>query len=408
MHVMLVNNIYPPIMAGGAELIVSYLAEGLAAQGERVSVVSTCSPAMEPYPPEQRNGVDIFRFFPPNLYWSFERNRAPGMSKVFWHLRDAWNRQAGQKFRAILEKQRPDILHTHVIDGLSATVWAEARRMGIPVIHTAHDYHLLCPRAFLLTRDWKICTNPALACRFYRMWHLDTTRHVDLFTSPSRFLLDRHAEAGMPAAFRAVVHNGIPLPGDMAEVRRVRSPESRKRFLMLTRLTEEKGVTVVLDAIRRLPPELDIELAIAGKGPLEDQVRAAAAGDRRITYLGYLSGEEKRAALIRAGYLLLPSLWYENAPVAIVEAAAYGLGLIGSDIGGIPEFVEPERTGFLFPPGDAQALAALMRRVAEDETIPQRIAVHSHILAQRFAEGRMVAAYRDRYGQLREGAKLAS
>jgi glycosyltransferase involved in cell wall biosynthesis len=400
MHVLVVNNIYPPIMAGGAELIVSYLAEGLAGAGHRVSVVSTCGPEMEPYPPEQRNGVEIFRYFPPNLYWSFSRNRGPGFEKVLWHMRDAWNRQAGVKFRALLQKLRPDVLHTHVIDGMSATIWDEARRMGIPVIHTAHDYHLLCPRAFLLTQDWKLCNRPSMPCRVYRGWHLDTARHVDLFASPSRFLLGKHEQAGLRVGDRAVVHNGIPLPVDMAQVRSRRVPESRKRFLMLTRLTVEKGVEVVLKAIRRLPADLDIEVAIAGKGPLEDEVRRAAQLDRRITYLGYLDGDAKRAALSRAGYLLLPSLWYENAPVAIVEAAAYGLGLIGSDIGGIPEFVEPGRTGFLFPPGDVPALAALMTQVAKDADIQPSLAPHSLALAQRFAAERMVENYQAHYEEL--------
>lgn len=400
MHVMIANNIYPPIMAGGAELIVSYLAEGLVGAGHRVSVVSTCGPEMEPYPPEQRGGVDVFRFFPPNLYWSFNRNRGPGYEKILWHMRDAWNRQAGQKFRALLQKLRPDILHTHLIDGMSATIWDEAQRLGIPVIHTAHDYHLLCPRAFLLTRDWKLCTQPSLACRLYRRWHLDTARQVDLFTSPSRFLLEKHEQAGMRASDRAVVHNGIPLPGDMAEVRRLRAPESRRRFLMLTRLTVEKGVAVVLDAIRRLPADLDIEVAIAGKGPMEAEVVAAAQRDRRIVYLGYLTGEAKREALARAGSLLLPSLWYENAPVAIVEAAAYGLALIGSDIGGIPEFVEPGRTGFLFAPGDATALAGLMTKMALDADIQPSLAPHSLALAQRFAVGRMVENYQAHYESL--------
>ena len=64
MHVVVANNIYPPIMAGGAELIVAWLAEGLAARGHRVTVVSTCGPEMEPYPVETVNGVTVIRFFP--------------------------------------------------------------------------------------------------------------------------------------------------------------------------------------------------------------------------------------------------------------------------------------------------------------------------------------------------------
>ncbi len=75
---------------------------------------------------------------------------------------------AGRRFRDILADASPDLVHTHLIDGFSAAIWRRARRAGMPIIHTAHDYHLLCPRAFLLTRDWQICRNPTAVCRLYR------------------------------------------------------------------------------------------------------------------------------------------------------------------------------------------------------------------------------------------------
>ena len=401
MHILVANNIYPPIMAGGAERIVAYLCEGLAARGHRVTVVSTCGPDMEPYPVETRNGVEVIRFFPPNVYWSFERPADPGPKKWVWHARDAWNLAAGKRFQAILADSKPDLLHTHLIDGFSAVLWARARSEGVPVLHTAHDYHLLCPRAFMLTADWKLCDKPRMACRIYRDWHLRTTRHVDLFTSPSRFLLDMHRRAGLLRSDReAVVHNGIPLPADGAEIRRNRPPEAAQRFLMLTRLTPEKGIQTVLNAVAQLPKDLPVEIAIAGKGPLEELVRAAAARDGRIQYLGFLDGQAKAQALTRAGHLLLPSLWYENAPVTIVEAAAYGLSLIGSNIGGIPEFVEPGRTGFLFPPGDSLALAGLIERLARNPNALPSLAVHSQMQADRFSVEGMIDHYEAQYAVL--------
>ena len=400
MHVMVANNAYPPIAAGGAELIVSYLCEGLAARGHRVTVVTTCGPQMEPYPTETRNGVDIVRFFPPNLYWSFEREQQPGVRKWLWHLRDAWNREAGYRLRSLIASTRPDLLHTHVIDGFSAIIWAIAHRAGIPVVHTAHDYHLLCPRAFLMSAEWRHCSRPRLPCRAYRGWHLRTTRHVDRFVSPSRFLLDMHEREGLGAVERAVIPNGIPQPADVEGVRSRRDPASRSQFLMLTRLTVEKGVRVVLEAMRRLPAALDIEVAIAGRGPLEPEVRAAASHDKRIRYLGYLTGEDKLAALTRAGYLLLPSLWYENAPVAIVEAGAYGLGVVASDIGAIPEFVERNATGILFPAGDSTALAQTMRRLAGDPEALPNLAARSRSFAARFTVDRMIDGYQACYAAL--------
>jgi glycosyltransferase involved in cell wall biosynthesis len=397
MHIVVANNLYPPIMAGGAERIVAYLCEGLVERGHRVTVVSTCGPEMEPYPVEIQNGVEVIRFFPPNVYWSYTRNREPGLKKLMWHARDAWNAEAGARFGEILRDKRPDVLHTHLIDGFSASIWAAAQKAGIGVIHTAHDFHLICPRAFMLTRDWNLCTKPQLGCKVFKTWHLRTTQHLDIFASPSRFLLEKHQQAGLRSGRSTVVNNGIPLPADGEALRRARTPESRKRFVMLTRLTAEKGIQVVLDAVTQLPKDLDFEVAIAGTGPLEEQVRAAAAADSRIIALGFVDGEAKTRALTRAGHLLLPSLWYENAPVTIIEAAAYGLSLVGSKIGAIPEFVEEGETGLLFPPGDARALAKLMMRMVQDANVLPALAAKSRALAERFTLTRMIDNYEQHY-----------
>jgi glycosyltransferase involved in cell wall biosynthesis len=339
-----------------------YLAEGAAARGHRVTVVSTCGPEMEPYPPEMRNGVEVIRFFPRNMYWSFARQNQGKLRRALWHLRDAWNRDAARRFQRILAEGQPDIVHTHVIDGFSATLWQCARANGIPVIHTAHDYHLICPRAFLLSRNWRVCTHPALPCRAYRAWHLRTTAHVDLLVSPSQFLLDIHRGAGMTETQAAVVRNGIPRPALPRPTKA--SVEPVTNFLLLSRLTPEKGVGTLLDAVRLIPGTVPFKLTIAGRGPLAAVVEAAAQADERIEFKGFVQGDIKHALLSQADYLLIPSLWYENAPVAIVEAAVYDLGVIGSRIGGIPELVQEGTTGFLFTPGDAGMLASIMYQVA--------------------------------------------
>ncbi len=396
MHILMVNNIYPPIMAGGAELIVAWLSEGLVARGHRVTVVSTCAPEMEPYPAETLNGVTVIRFFPRNLYWSFARAGQKPHRRMLWHVRDAWNRDAGRRFRAILAEAPPDVVHTHLIDGFSATIWRRARQAGVPVIHTAHDYHLLCPRAFLMTRDWRICRRLSPGCRLYRAWHLHTARDVDLFVSPSQFLLGHHLACGLAAPQAAVVRNGIPLPRGIA--RRTRS--GPPRFLFLTRLTQEKGVRVVLEAVASLLKTLDFELVVAGRGPLEDEIRQAAAADSRVRYFGYVTGEVKEALLTDAQYLLLPSLWYENAPVAVIEAAAYGLGVIGSRISGVPELVRDGQTGVLFEPGDVAGLARIIRELVSGERRLQGLVAASQALVEEHSVERMVDAYLDHYQRL--------
>ena len=400
MHVAVVNNLYPPIMAGGAELIVSFLCEALVARGCRVTVISTCGPEQEPMAVEHRNGVEVIRFFPPNLYWNFARGEQPRHRKALWHLRDAWNHAAGKRVQAILRDAPPDVLHTHLLDGFSASVWRQAKRLGIPVMHTAHDYHLLCPRAFLLTRDWKLCTTPSPGCRVYRGWHMRTTRYVDVFTSPSQFLLDYHRTRGLRAGSGVVVHNGIPLPEGAVLAKASRKKGNVTRFLLMCRLTPEKGVRVILQAMTRLPRDIPVELAVAGRGELADEVRVAAAADPRITFHGFVNGEAKERLLVESDYMLLPSLWYENAPVTMVEAAAYGLGLIGSRIGGIPEFMDEGGTGLLCEPGDVDDFARTMSGVATGALTLTDFEARSAALASRFSVDRMTDAYLDHYRQL--------
>jgi glycosyltransferase involved in cell wall biosynthesis len=397
LHVLIANNIYPPIMAGGAELIVRYLAEGLAGRGHRVTVVSTCGPEMEPYPVEQTKGVEIIRFFPKNLYWHWTRGERPGYQKAFWHIRDAWNTHAGKRFREIIEKGRPDLLHSHLLDGLSAIVWRRAKQQGIPVIHTAHDYHLLCPRSLMLTKSLKICDRPQIACQVYRGWHMRTTRDVNVFCSPSQFLLEKHMTSGFRAGRAAVVRNGIPLPAFAPKIREKNAP---MRFLFAARLTMEKGCQVVLDAMKLMPPDLHFELCVAGKGTFENAFKEAAESDNRIRLLGYVHGEEKNKAFREADCLLLPSLWYENAPVVIIEAAAYGMGVIGSRIGAIPEFVTDKKNGMLFEAGNPASLAAVMQRVIKENYWIEHFAGNGRALVEMSSVDRMVDGYLEQYTQL--------
>ncbi len=180
---------------------------------------------------ETRNGVTVIRFFPRNLYWNFARSGEPAWRRAIWHLRDAWNRDAARQLRTVLDAAPVDIAHTHLLDGFSASVWHRARRAGIPVIHTAHDYHLLCPRAFLLDRQWRICQRPSTGCRLYRAWHLRTAAKLDLFVITSKLLLEQHRLAGFSPSRYDDVRNGIPLPPDAA---RLRAQAARRREAALS------------------------------------------------------------------------------------------------------------------------------------------------------------------------------
>ena len=156
LSVLVVNSLYAPFVVGGAEVVAEMLATTLAAQGHSASVVTSCSRDQD-LGLERMNGVDVYRFFPNNSWWLYERF-APGdqrstLSKFRWRITDAWNRDAGEKFRQILDRVRPDVVHTHNIKGCSPVIWQIARRSGIPVVHTGHSYELICANGALFTPE---------------------------------------------------------------------------------------------------------------------------------------------------------------------------------------------------------------------------------------------------------------
>jgi glycosyltransferase involved in cell wall biosynthesis len=129
-------------------------------------------------------------------------------------------------------------------------------------------------------------------------------------------------------------------------------------------------------------------------------MRQAAADDPLIRFVGYVTGEAKQALLQQADYLLVPSLWYENAPVAVIEAAAHGVAVIASRIGGLPEFVREGRTGLLFEPGDAAGLASIMQGLLRGTLALVDQAQECRNLAEQHTVDRMVESYLDRYRDL--------
>jgi glycosyltransferase involved in cell wall biosynthesis len=310
-----------------------------------------------------------------------------------WHLRDAWNSSVARRFRQILTETPPDVMHSHVIDGFSPAIWAAAKKREVPIVHTAHDYHLACPRSSLLTRQGTPCASPNIGCQIFRAWHLSRTRHIDVFCAPSRFVMNYHERHGLRAKNTRIVHNGIPLPL-RADVPR---SEGNIELLFAARLTADKGTAVVLEAMRQLPRSLAVHLTVMGKGPMEDVVRAAAENDRRITYLGYVKGDEKWRFFAAADAVLMPSMYYEPAGLVIVEAAAAGTGVIASRIGGIPEFVSEENNGLLIAPNDPGALAAAILRIATEPGLRNTFRTRGPDFAKHFSVDRMVEDYLDAY-----------
>jgi glycosyltransferase involved in cell wall biosynthesis len=221
---------------------------------------------------------------------------------------------------------------------------------------------------------------------------------VDALVSPSAFLRDRLVDGGLPAGRLHVLPNPVVAAAAPRPL-----PPGPPRVLYASRLVAEKGVGVLLDAAARLPA--GVRVRIAGSGRVERAVRDRVAGGRLpVDLLGPLPPGEVAAELRAATAAVLPALWWENCPMAVLEAAAQGVPVVASAVGGVPELVDDGGTGLLVPPGDPVALAAALTRLVRDPAAAAGMGSAAWArVRERHDPGAHVAALLALYGAVRNG-----
>jgi len=339
----------------------------------------------------------------------------PGVAGLTAAPRFFYSREAGEKFARLIDDFRPDVIHTHgLYHHLTNAILAPARRRGVPIVYTLHDYKLICPAYHFYTpkagvcedcrggKQWRCltnrCTQGSLAMdALYALdgwiqWHGGALRRaVSRFVGPCQFIVDKFVEHGFPRDQFSYVPNffesadDAPVAADaVAALRQARG----RGILYFGRLSPEKGVDVLIDAAAAA----NAPLTIVGDGPqravLEAQARALGA---RCHFTGRLNGAALWAEVEAATAVALPSVCYEIAPKSALEAQARGKPVIASRIGGLPELIEHGETGLLVAPNDRADLAAGLRRV---------LAMDDGALAAMGAKGRQRTTThfsRDRY-----------
>jgi glycosyltransferase involved in cell wall biosynthesis len=177
-------------------------------------------------------------------------------------------------------------------------------------------------------------------------------------------------------------------------------------LLFAGRLSPEKGVDVLLDALARVP---GARLRIAGDGPQEAVLRrlADARAPGRVTFLGRLDRAAVHDEMRRSCAVVVPSQWHENQPITVLEAFACGVPVVATTLGGLPELVTDGVDGLLVVPGDARALGAALAAVAED---PERALAMGRAgrrkVAARFTPVRHLDALERTYARARRRSEV--
>lgn len=293
----------------------------------------------------------------------------------------------------VLDTVRPDIVHLHGLDRLGAEIVPALRRLApeVRIVLTLHDYQAICAAdGLMLTADGTPCPGaspdrcrrclpgiPAARHALRRAHLMAVLSQVDVLLAPSAFLRHRMIDWGIEPSRIRLLPNGVEVSPE-ADLPR---PGPRNRFGVFGNISWHKGTLVALAAAARLVRTgADLRLGLhGGLGWAEDTFRAEFADHLRAAapvaqHLGPYDREQVARLMRGTDWIVVPSLWFENAPLVILEAQAAGRPVICSGIGAMADLVQDGVNGLHVPPGDPAALADTLARAAGDPELWSRLA----------------------------------
>ncbi|MFG1342094.1 glycosyltransferase family 4 protein [Xanthobacter autotrophicus] len=359
MRIALFNAIYPtplqPHILGGAEVLLRILAERLVAAGHEVMVVRLANDGVRCS--EQVAGVRV-EFVPPrNLFLPFGPKRS-ALAHVAWHVVDDWYR-AHSDVGGLLDAFRPDVVNTHTLNGLSAEIWALARSRRLPLVHTLHDYYLLCPRCSR-AKGGHVCSRTCTECSLLTLRRRMRSDLVQAVVSVSRRTLDLHLEVGLFAnASQHVIYNVAHPDLSLQPMRPVSPPVT---IGYMGRFSPEKGVRPLVEAVSRLPRG-SVRLVLAGRASEEERAALAAlASGADLEFMGFVTPPQFYA---RVDVAVVPSLWEEPGALVVLDALRAGRPVVLTRFGGMPEMIQDGLNGWIAPTADVEGLETILWRIVE-------------------------------------------
>lgn len=364
MKILHVNKFFD--LRAGAEIYMHDLMRHQQAAGHEVHALSTRSPGNLPSPDASR--------FVTRYDLSVREGAATDLKKA---ANFVWNREARRAMEQTLRDVKPDVVHLHnIYHHLSTSILGPIRQAKIPCVQTLHDLKLACP-------NYRMYTEGALCERCKGGNYLEAVKHRCLFTGflpnllaamemgmtkgrqsyertihtficPSQFMADKMIEWGEPASKFAVLRPPIDLPAQPAM-------RGGGYLLAVGRLSPEKGYAELVRAAAKV---LQVSIKIAGIGPEEDRLRSFIHAHelKNVELVGFKRGSDLEKLYREAeGFIACP-IGYENAPLAVLDALAYGLPLLVSDIGGLPEMVRDGHNGFLVERANIDAWVQVLKQ----------------------------------------------
>lgn len=426
MQIVLPVHHFPPRYVAGAELYTYRLAKWLQAHGHTVEVVAIEDIAVGS--PARIEAVqDCYQDIP---VWRLSFNLLKAPQRQLWEFD---NPLLGEWFERYFERRRPDLAHFQAGYLIGAAPIFAAHRTHVPIVLTLHDYWYLCPQYTLQRSDGRLCATPPLdpsECARCRLWNYPLYQRlnrwprvrswlakfplvadgelIDLRRKRLQEALDCVAQVVALSQFMArlfaeyVDERRLIFCRAGINVERFRKRTGQGigtplRFGYVGQVAPHKGVHLLLEAFQTLQGQ-QIELHIWGSGEANPAyvalLQQKAAGDPHIFFHGRFVNERLPEILHRLDYVVVPSTWYENSPLTILEAYAAQVPVISADQGGMAELVEHDRDGLHFQMGNAADLARTLQRVLDDPDLNDRLHQGARMRSIRSTEEEMAQLLR--------------
>jgi glycosyltransferase involved in cell wall biosynthesis len=298
----------------------------------------------------EQDGISVWRVPLANLYWPTRTRKRPFVTRRLWHFLDSYNWVMRYKLTKILKQERPDVCVIHGLSGWSVAALAATAGQDIPTLQVLHDFYYVCPNTMMRSAESN-CTGQCISCKVLRLPHRRLSNQILSVVGVSRFVLKRHRDLGYfsKVPLTQVIHNVVTIKPLLRQ--RTQSSlevQTRKiRFGFIGTLAPHKGIEFLLKAFRDSVLKSAV-LVIAGGGKSEYVAMLHRKWScPEIKFIGQVEPDQFFNDI---DVCVVPSLWNENFPGVICESLAYGVKVIGSNRGGIPEMIQEGYNGFLFDP----------------------------------------------------------
>jgi glycosyltransferase involved in cell wall biosynthesis len=319
--------------------------------------------------PENRQS-EYESYFVPHV--DFKSKHMNFIHKFLSAKRFVYYQYSKNKVELLVRRFQPDLAHIrNIYHHISPAFLWKLKELSIPIIYHLNDFKLLCPNYNLFSKDavceicgpgqfWRLIAeqchsqsfraNLVLCTEAYvHKWLGTYERCVDRFIAPSFFCKDKLVEYGWPEERISVLHHFQRIPKDSC------SRNHDDYILYFGRISPEKGLTTLIDAMRGLPR---IRLIIAGSGPQKKHLENLVIRQelRNVFFTGHVSGKDLNNLIKGSRFIVMPSLVYETFGKVILESYAHGRPVIATSIGSRPELVKNRETGLLFEPSNIEEL----------------------------------------------------